>query len=100
MRRDIVMFQALRLLRLAASTSRMEQGARKIAVTRIAAGIVVVAAMLSSTGFARLASSAVTDGVDVKVTRDNNNVDAGYADPGFDGRNLGQAETTVAISPV
>jgi len=42
----------------------------------------------------------VVQGVDVKVTLDNNNVDAGFATPSFDGRNSQQNETSVAISPV
>lgn len=50
--------------------------------------------------FADHVGPGLTGGVDVKVTHDNNNVDAGFATPGFDGRNFEQNETTVAISPV
>jgi hypothetical protein len=45
-----------------------------------------------------LAAHAV-DGADVKVTNDNNNVDAGTQNPSFDGRNRQANETSVAISP-
>ncbi|HEU4355960.1 MAG TPA: sialidase family protein [Actinomycetota bacterium] len=41
----------------------------------------------------------VTDGADVKVTNDNNNVDGGTPNPGFDAQNRQSNETTVAISP-
>src|SRR5512145_190311 len=41
----------------------------------------------------------VTDGADVKVTNDNNNVDGGAPNPGFDAQNRQSNETTVAISP-
>lgn len=41
----------------------------------------------------------VIDGPDVKVTADNNNVDGGAPNPGFDARNRQANETTVAISP-
>ena len=48
------------------------------------------------------ARAQITQGADVKVTLDNNNVDGGHdsVTPGVDGRNLEQQETTVAISPV
>jgi hypothetical protein len=42
----------------------------------------------------------VTDGTDVKVTLDNNNLDGGTPNPGFDAQNRQSNETTVAISPV
>jgi len=42
----------------------------------------------------------ILQGGDVKVTLDNNNVDAGFATPSFDGRNQQQNETSVAVSPV
>ncbi len=42
----------------------------------------------------------VTAGADVKVTNDNNNVDGGTPNPGFDAQNRQSNETTVAISPV
>jgi hypothetical protein len=38
------------------------------------------------------------DGVDVKVTNDNNNVDGGTPNPGFDAQNRQSNETTTAIS--
>lgn len=44
-------------------------------------------------------SFGITQGADVKVTNDNNNVDAGYVTPAFDGRNLEQEEPSIAISP-
>jgi hypothetical protein len=39
------------------------------------------------------------DGVDVKVTNDNSNVDGGTPNPGFDAQNRQSNETTVSISP-
>src|SRR4051794_16098007 len=41
-----------------------------------------------------------TDGADVKVTLDNNNVDGGTPNPSFDAQNRQSNETTVAISLV
>src|SRR3989337_2958475 len=43
--------------------------------------------------------SHVTQGTDVKATNDNNNVDGGTPNPGFDAQNRQSNETTVAISP-
>jgi len=40
------------------------------------------------------------DGVDVKVTKDNGNLDGGTPNPGSDSQNRQSNETTVAISPV
>jgi hypothetical protein len=62
--------------------------------------LMLALSVVTLTAFASLMPSGVTQGVDVKVTLDNNNVDAGFATPGFDGRNLEQNETTVAISPL
>ncbi len=45
------------------------------------------------------AAASVTEGVDVKVTNDNNNVDGGTPNPSFDAQNRQANETTVAISP-
>jgi hypothetical protein len=45
-----------------------------------------------------LAGHAV-QGMDVKVTADNNNVDGGTPNPSFDAQNRQSNETTVAISP-
>lgn len=45
------------------------------------------------------ALAAFSQGVDVKVTNDNNNVDGGTPNPGFDAQNRQQNETTIAISP-
>lgn len=42
----------------------------------------------------------VVDGTDIKVINDNNNVDGGTPNPGFDAQNRQSNETTVAISPV
>lgn len=55
----------------------------------------LVLALLVSTA----ALAAVNDGVDVKVTNDNNNVDGGVPNPGFDAQNRQSNETTVAINP-
>ena len=46
-----------------------------------------------------LAGHAI-DGADVKVTNDNNNVDGGTPNPGFDARNRQSNEATTSISPV
>jgi hypothetical protein len=46
-----------------------------------------------------VALAAVSDGVDVKVTNDNNNVDGGVPNPSSDAQNRQQNETTIAISP-
>jgi hypothetical protein len=45
-------------------------------------------------------ASHATDGVDVKVTLDNNNVDGGTPTPSFDANNRQSNETSVSISPV
>jgi hypothetical protein len=45
-----------------------------------------------------VALAAVADGVDVKVTNDNNNVDGGVPNPSFDAQNRQQNETTIAIA--
>ncbi|MCI0396712.1 MAG: glycoside hydrolase [Chloroflexi bacterium] len=42
----------------------------------------------------------VVDGPDVEVTIDNNNVDGGVPNPGFDAQNRQANETTVAVSPI
>ena len=60
--------------------------------------------LLVATAFALLAvpsalGSHVTDGIDVKVTNDNNNVDGGTPNPSFDAQNRQSNETTVSISP-
>src|SRR5919106_3813475 len=56
---------------------------------------VVVSLIVSTTVIA----SHVVDGADVKVTNDNNNVDGGTPNPGFDAQNRQSNETTTAISP-
>src|SRR3989304_4948584 len=45
------------------------------------------------------AAAHATDGIDVKVTTDNNNVDGGTPNPSFDAQNRQSNETTIAISP-
>jgi len=62
----------------------------KILLTSLALALMVFSAALA----------AVTDGVDVKVTNDNNNVDGGTPNPSYDAQNRQQNETTIAISPV
>src|SRR5919106_1123163 len=57
---------------------------------------VVISLIVSTTVFAGHA----TDGPDVKVTNDNNNVDGGIPNPSFDAQNRQSNETTVSISPV
>ena len=58
--------------------------------------VTVVISLLVVTG--ALAAHA-TGGADVKVSSDNNNVDGGTPNPGFDAQNRQANETTVAISP-
>jgi hypothetical protein len=62
----------------------------------IALTLAVIASLIMSTGV--LAGHA-TDSADVKVTNDNNNVDGGTPNPGFDAQNRQSNETTVSISP-
>jgi hypothetical protein len=63
---------------------------RRLALAAVAVGVVLIPGAL--------AANAV-GGADVKVTNDNNNVDGGIPDPGFDAQNRQSNETTVAISP-
>jgi hypothetical protein len=63
-------------------------------------GLLVVALLvLAVSSPVGLASHAV-QGVDVKVTNDNNNVDGGTPNPSFDAQNRQSNETTVSINPV
>lgn len=61
--------------------------------------LLAVAVLGVSTLPATIASAGVLDGVDVKVTTDNNNVDGGTPNPSFDLQNRQANETSVAISP-
>ena len=56
---------------------------------------VVVSVIVVSNVFAGHA----VDGVDVKVTNDNNNVDGGTPNPSFDAQNHQGNESTISISP-
>ncbi|HLE14961.1 MAG TPA: hypothetical protein VI776_09445, partial [Anaerolineales bacterium] len=62
------------------------------------AALLVLAASLLvvTTAFA----FAVNDGPDIKVTNDNNNVDGGTPNPGFDAQNRQSNEPSIVISPV
>jgi hypothetical protein len=60
----------------------------------------ISAALVSLLVFTYVLAAHATDGTDVKVTNDNNNVDGGTPNPGFDTQNRQSNETTVAISPV
>ena len=60
---------------------------------------VITAALLSVLVVSYALASHATGGADVKVTHDNNNVDGGTPNPGFDANNRQSNETTVAISP-
>jgi hypothetical protein len=64
---------------------------------KIAFSLVLVASLVMAT--VAYASHA-TDSADVKITNDNNNVDGGTPNPGFDAQNRQSNETTVAFSPV
>jgi hypothetical protein len=59
----------------------------------VAAASVLVIAVPSALG------AHATEGTDVKVTLDNNNVDGGTPNPSFDAQNRQSNETTTAISP-
>src|SRR5919109_2413340 len=62
----------------------------------VALTLAVVVSLIFSTG---VFAGHATDGPDVKVTNDNNNVDGGTPNPSFDANNRQQNETSVAISP-
>ena len=64
---------------------------------KIAFIIVLVASLVLAT--VAYAGHA-TDGADVKITNDNDNVAGGTPNPGFDAQNRQSNETTVAFSPV
>jgi hypothetical protein len=58
--------------------------------------VLVASLILTTVAYA----SHATGGTDVKITNDNNNVDGGTPNPGFDAQNRQSNETTVAFSPV
>ncbi len=61
--------------------------------------VVLVASAAALVAVPSALGSHVTDGIDVKVTQDNNNVDGGTPNPSFDAQNRQSNETTVSISP-
>ena len=61
--------------------------------------LVLVASAAALVAVPSALGSHVTDGTDVKVTQDNNNVDGGTPNPSFDAQNRQSNETTVSISP-
>jgi hypothetical protein len=63
---------------------------------KIAFTIVLVASLALTTA---VYASHATDAADVKISNDNNNVDGGTPNPGFDAQNRQSNETTVAFSP-
>lgn len=61
---------------------------------------IIIGALAISLLFVSNALAAhVVGGADVKVVNDNNNVDGGTPNPGFDAQNRQSNETTVAINP-
>ena len=69
---------------------------RKQRQLKIALTIVLAASLVMAT----VAYAAhATDAADVKISNDNNNVDGGTPNPGFDAQNRQSNETTVAFSP-
>jgi hypothetical protein len=58
--------------------------------------VLIASLILTTVAYA----SHATGGTDVKITNDNNNVDGGIPNPGFDAQNRQSNETTVAFSPV
>lgn len=67
--------------------------------TVLAAAAAATSLIVLPTTFAAHVGPGATGGTDVKVTDDNNNVDGGTPNPGFDAKNRQSNETTVAISP-
>jgi hypothetical protein len=63
---------------------------------KIAFTIVLVVSLALATV---ASANHAADSVDVKITNDNNNIDGGTPNPGFDAQNRQSNETTVAISP-
>lgn len=62
---------------------------------------VLVLMIVASLVLATVAYAAhATDGPDARITQDNNNVDGGTPNPGFDAQNRQSNETTVSISPI
>lgn len=61
--------------------------------------VIAVVALVLALMPAAVAGHA-SDGLDVKVTNDNDNVDGGTPTPSFDAKNRQANETTIAISPV
>ncbi len=57
--------------------------------------VLIASLVLATVAYA----SHATDGTDAKITNDNNNVDGGTPNPGFDAQNRQSNETTVAFSP-
>jgi len=70
---------------------------KPVSTRRIVLASLVV---LFSLALVTTALAAVVGGTDVKVTNDNNNVDGGTPNPGFDALNRQSNETTVAINPM
>jgi hypothetical protein len=62
--------------------------------------VLVCLVVLFSLALVTSALAGATGGTDVKVTNDNNNVDGGTPNPGFDALNRQSNETTVAINPM
>ena len=62
--------------------------------------IAFIMMLIASLVLASVAYAAnATDGPDAKITNDNNNIDGGTPNPGFDAQNRQSNETTVAFSP-
>ena len=68
-------------------------------VLRRSSQVVVLAVCALAFTLVPGALGAAAEGPDVKVTNDNNNVDGGTPNPGFDAQNRQSNETTVSISP-
>jgi hypothetical protein len=63
-------------------------------------GPALAVTLLFAIGSTAAQATHAAAGPDVKVTNDNNNVDGGTPNPGFDAANRQSNETSVAISPV
>ena len=68
----------------------LERGRRLVLLTALAVSLLAVPSSLAV---------HVTDGVDVKVSNDNNNVEGPDPTPSWDAKNRQANETTVAINP-
>ena len=87
--------------RTAAGDRHSEEGRNNALEAASSRGVVAAAAFAVAVTAPAMFAGHATDGVDAKVTDDNNNVDGGLANvtPSKDAQNRQANETTVSISP-